>query len=85
MNLVQPKKKPLGGELTTDEKEKNRVISSVRVRIEHAIGCVKRYKIVKETIRNWKKGFKDKVLETCCGLHNFRLKFRPWHYETAII
>jgi len=85
VNLVQPKKKPLGGELTTDEKEKNRVISSVRVRIEHAIGGVKRYKIVKETIRNWKKGFKDKVLETCCGLHNFRLKFRPWHYETAII
>ncbi len=85
VNMVQPKKKPRGGELTTDEKERNRVISSVRVRIEHAIGGVKRYKVVKETLRNWKKGFKDKVLETCCGLHNFRLKFRPWHYEIAII
>jgi hypothetical protein len=40
---VQPKKKPRGGELTKDEKEQNRIISKVRVRVEHAIGGVKRY------------------------------------------
>ena len=27
-----------------------------------------------------KKGFADLVMETCCGLHNFRLNFRPWAY-----
>ena len=37
--------------------------------------------IVKDKIRNWKPGFKDAVFETCCGLHNFRLNFRPWHYQ----
>jgi hypothetical protein len=85
VKIIQPKKKHRGKELTSSEKETNRAISSIRVRIEHAIGSVKRYRIVKDTLRNWKKYFKDKVLETCCGLHNFRLRFRPWCYETVPI
>jgi hypothetical protein len=78
---LQPKKKPRGKELTQDEKEDNRRISKIRIRIEHAIGGVKRYRIVKDKSRHWKKDFREKVMETCCGLHNFRLNFRPWHYE----
>jgi len=81
VTMLQPKKKPRGRELTLEEKETNRLISRIRVRIEHAIGGVKRYRIVKDEIRNWKQGFRDKVMETCCGLHNFRLNFRPWHYQ----
>jgi hypothetical protein len=38
---------------------------------------------VKDKLRNWKAGFRDLVMETCCGLHNFRLNFRPWHYEIS--
>jgi len=83
--VVQPKKKPRGGELTEDEKERNRTISKVRVRVEHSIGGVKRCRIVKDKLRNWKLGFKDFVMETCCGLHNFRLSFRLWNYEMAVI
>jgi hypothetical protein len=79
--LVQPKKKPKGQELTPADKEHNRQISSVRVRVEHAIGGVKRYRIVKDKIRNWKGDFRDQVMATCCCLHNFRLNFRPWHYD----
>jgi hypothetical protein len=79
--IVQPKKKPKGKELTQAEQENNRQISSVRVRVEHAIGGVKRYRIVKDKIRNWKGDFRDQVMATCCGLHNFRLNFRPWHYD----
>jgi DDE superfamily endonuclease/Helix-turn-helix of DDE superfamily endonuclease len=85
VTILQPKKKPRGKELTPDEKEDNRLISRIRIRIEHAIGGVKRYRIVKDKIRNWKQGFRDKVMETCCGLHNFRLNFRPWHYEALTI
>lgn len=81
VTIIQPKKKPRGKELTPDDKENNRLISKIRIRIEHAIGGVKRYRIVKDKIRNWKQNFRDKVMETCCGLHNFRLNFRPWHYE----
>lgn len=83
--IIQPKKKPRGKDLTPDEKEANRLISKIRIRVEHAIGGVKRYRIVKDKIRNWKKGFRDMVMETCCGLHNFRLDFRPWHYDPLTI
>ncbi len=80
ITVIQPKKKPRGKELDAEDKENNRAISRIRIRVEHAIGGVKRYRIVKGKIRNWKKGFRDRVMETCCGLHNFRLNFRPWHY-----
>ncbi len=78
INIIQPK----GGELTAEEKEANCLISSIRIRVEHVIGGVKRFRIVQDKLCNWKKGFSDKVIETCCGGHNFRLNFRPWRYET---
>jgi DDE superfamily endonuclease len=80
ITIFQPKKTPRGGELTPPEKATNRRISSIRIRIEHAIGGVKRYRIVKDTIRLLKDGIRDTVMETCCGLHNFRLQYRPWRY-----
>ena len=81
VSILQPKKKPRGGELCYADKVRNRLISGIRVRIEHAIGGVKRYRIVKDKLRNWKPGFRDLVFDICCGLHNFRLNFRPWHYK----
>jgi DDE superfamily endonuclease len=78
--IIQPKKKPRRGELTPPEKAHNRDISSLRIRREHAIGGVKRYRIVKDKIRLVKDGLRDIIMETCCGLHNFRLQYRPWHY-----
>ena len=80
ITIVQPKKKPPGGELTPPEKAANRAISSLRIRIEPAIGGVKRYRMVKDTIRLLKDGIRDTMMETCCGLHNFRLQYRPWNY-----
>ena len=85
VTILQPKKKPRGKALTPEEKAQNRLISSLRIRVEHAIGGVKRYRIVKDQLRNWKTGFRDWVMETCCGLHNFRLNFRPWHYAPILI
>jgi hypothetical protein len=80
VTIVQPKKKPRGRELTPPEKAANRAISSIRIRIEHAIGGVKRYRIVKDKIRLLKDGIRDTIMKTCCGLHNFRLQYRPWNY-----
>lgn len=85
VTILQPKKKPRGGELTAEEKETNRNIARIRIRVEHAIGGVKRYRIVKDQLRNWKQGFRDQVMETCCGLHNFRLNFRPWVYFSSAL
>lgn len=81
VTMIQPKKKPRGKELTVEEKENNRQISRLRIRVEHAIGGVKRYRMVKDQLRIRKDDFRDRVMETCCGLHNFRLNFRPWHYN----
>lgn len=80
ITIVQPKKKPRGEELTTPEKATHRTISSLRIRIAHAMGGVKRYRIVKDKLRLLKDGIRDTIMETCCGLHNFRLQYRPWHY-----
>ena len=76
--ILQPQKKPKGKDLTPEEKDSNREISKIRIRIEHVISGIKRCRIVKDKCRNWLKGFKDMIMEIACGLHNFRLKFRPW-------
>jgi hypothetical protein len=85
VNILQPLKKPRGRELTSDEKENNQAISHIRIRVEHAIGGVKRYRIVKDQLRTRKDDFRDRAMETCCGLHNFRLNFRPWNYAANSI
>ena len=82
VTIVQPQKKPRGGQLTPAEKATNRRISSIRIRIDHAIGGVKRYRIVKDNIRLLKDWIRDTVMETCCGLHNFRVQYRPWNYPS---
>ncbi len=41
VNVIMPTKKPKGNELSEELKETNRSISSVRVKVEHAIGGVK--------------------------------------------
>ena len=73
--LFQPTKKPKGKELTTAQKEQNRQISKVRIRVEHSIGGVKVFGIVREIYRNMREGFDDLVMETACGLHNLRCDF----------
>jgi hypothetical protein len=80
ITIIQPKKKPRGGELTPPEKAHNRVISSISIRIEHAIGGVKRYRMVMDKRHLLKDGIRDTIMETCGGLHNFRLQYRPWNY-----
>lgn len=76
VTVIQPKKKPRGGELAPDEKLINRAISRFRVEVEHRIGGVKRAQIVVQKFRNRMENFVDEVMETACGLHNFRLTHR---------
>jgi hypothetical protein len=44
------------------------------------MGGVKRDRMVKDKIRLLKDGIRATMMETCCGLHNFRLQYRPWNY-----
>src|SRR5216684_850395 len=77
VDILQPTKKPRGKELTPEQKEDNREISRRRVRIEQVNSSVKRCRMLKETIRMWKEGMRDMVLEIGCALHNFRVRFTP--------
>ncbi len=76
VNIYQPKKKPKGKELTSEEKAENKLISSIRILIEHIISGVKRCRIVKDVFCNTKAYFADQVMEIACGLHNFRTTLR---------
>lgn len=81
VKTLQPKKKKKGQPLSDFDKSINQWIASFRIRIEHAIGGIQRFRIVQDKIRIWKGDVRDTVMAICCGLHNFRLKFRPWHYD----
>ena len=76
VQTFQPQKKPKGHELTAEQKEENRLISRVRIVIEHIIGGMKRSRIVKDLFRNTKDLYDDLVMEIACGLHNFRVHCR---------
>lgn len=71
-----PTKKPKGKELTDEQKQENREISSFRVIVEHAICGAKRCRIVKDRLRCHKFGFEDLIMELACGLHNFRITLK---------
>lgn len=73
--LFLPKKKPKGRNLTEDEKQMNKIISSYRVIAEHAIGGMKRYQSLTQIYRNRKKYFDDTLILLCSGLWNYHLSF----------
>ncbi len=82
VSIQQPTKKPRGGALTPEQQATKRRIASEKMRIEHAIGSVKRCRIIKDTLRYWRDSVRDMVLAIAAGLHNLRLRYRPWNYET---
>ena len=77
VEILQPTKKPRGHELTSEQQADNRAIACQRVRIEHVNSSVKRCRVLKETIRMWKEGLRDMVMEIGCALHNFRVRVTP--------
>ena len=71
--LSLPHKKPKKQELSVEQKQANRVFAQERVRVEHAIGGLKRYRILSDRLRLHDFGLYDDVLEVCAGLWNFHL------------
>jgi hypothetical protein len=77
VDLLLPVKKPRGHELTPAQQAKSRELARRRVCIEHVHSRVKRCRLLKETIRWWKAGLRDMVMEMGCALHNFRVLLTP--------
>lgn len=76
LHLVMPTKKPAGKELTQLQKGQNKLFSSIRVNIEHAICGVKRSHAAADTYRNIRAGTDDLLMSIACGLHNLRVAYR---------
>lgn len=76
VHCFEPYKKPKNGELTKIQKQENQLIASIRIVVEHAIGGLKKCRIIKEIIRIYNADIRDRVVETCAALHNFRLSCR---------
>lgn len=71
----KPKKKPKSRKLNGGEQHGNRVISSKRIIVEHAIGGFKKFKITANIFRGITKTM-DKAFRIAAGLWNLHLKFK---------
>ena len=68
-------KKNQNPELSAEQKAMNKVLSQVRIFVEHAIGGMKRYNILVHGFRNRKENFEDDVIGVCAGLWNLVLSY----------
>jgi hypothetical protein len=71
-NSLLPKKKSKKNPLTKEDKTRNRHISSERVSNEHAVGFIKRFRILSERYRNRRKRFGLRF-NLIAGICNFEL------------
>lgn len=74
-NSLIPRRKTRGHPLTEEDKQENRLISSFRVIIEHAIGGMKRYQSMQHPYRNRKPRLDDLFSLLSAGLWNYHLAF----------
>lgn len=74
--VVMPEKKPRGKELSQEQKQHNKQKARQRVVVEHAIGGIKKWRIVKDKIRSYRHLLRDEVMLIACGLHNFILNLK---------
>jgi hypothetical protein len=73
VEVEMPIRKPRNGELTDDQKAKNRDMSSRRVIVENGISGCKRLRIVKDVIRLHGDEVKELVFLTAVSVHNYRV------------
>lgn len=73
VTIIMPTKKQKGKELTGEQKDKNKEISSKRVLVEHAIGGVKILRIIKDEIRIYKESTRNLIMKIACAIHNLKM------------
>lgn len=79
VTLILPHKKPRNTKtekkyLTQEQKDFNKDLSKRRVKVENVLAHVKILRIIKDRNRNYRFGFREKLMKTACSLYNFRKK-----------
>lgn len=75
LKFVIPLKKKKNQGRSLEDKATNKIISSVRVRIEHVIGKLKINRILSDKFRSNVR-FADLIFKNCCYLYNFKLNLK---------
>ena len=71
--LKIPNKKPKGGELTVAQKQENKEISRERIKVEHSLAGLKRFRILSDRLRMHDIKLYNEIIGVCAGLWNFSL------------
>ncbi len=70
LKLMIPNKKPKGGELTEEQKAENKDISRERIKVEHSLAGLKRFRILSDRLRIHDITMYDEIIGLCAGLWN---------------
>lgn len=76
-NPVLPHKRKNGKQLTILQKKFNKHQSKIRIRIEHAISKIKKFRIMKDVFRNRLCRY-DAISDIVCGLVNFKIRWKDF-------
>lgn len=72
-HIIIPYKNKKNKILTIEQKEFNKWVSKIRVKIEHIIASVKIFRKVKEKFRGRLYAREDIIMLIACALHNLKL------------
>jgi len=72
---ILPYKKKKGKELADYQKEWNKLQSKIRIKVEHVISRIKKFRINCDTFRNRLCRY-DTISEIVCGLVNFKIRWK---------
>ena len=78
---VLPYKRKKGKKLTLSQKEWDKLQSKIRIKVEHAISKIKKFRISSDTFRNRLYRY-DMISDIVCGIVNFKMK---WKQEFVVI
>lgn len=78
---IIPYKKKKGKELLDYQKEWNKIQSKIRIKVEHVISKIKKFRINADTFRNRLSRY-DGISEIVCGIVNFKIR---WKQEFVVI
>ncbi len=79
---IMPYKKKKDRELSTSQKEWNRSQSKIRIKVEHVIAQIKKFRISSDVFRN-KLCRYDRTSEIAvCGIVNFKIR---WKDELVVV
>ena len=73
-----PHKKKKKIELAEQQKDENKSMASQRIRVEHNLAGLKRYRLLSDRLRLHTLNLYDQILGVCAGVWNFYLFVFSW-------